>query len=147
MKLQQIVFLGLITLLFAETIYSHHARTPVYDAGRSVTVEGLVTEFRFFNPHAEISLDVTDDAGNLVKWSIEMAGRLNLTVGGWTGDSVMVGERVVITGNPTHTGSPGLWLEHLIRADGSELLLPGAVRSNALEEERRRRIEEREQRN
>ncbi len=147
MKPRRTLLLGLVMLISTEGVYAHHARSPVYNASLSVTVEGLVTEFNFFNPHAEISLDVTDDAGNLVEWSIELAGKLNLTVGGWTDDSVMVGERVVITGNPTYTGSPGLWLEHLIRADGSELLLPGAVRSNALEEERRRRIEEREQRN
>jgi hypothetical protein len=147
MKPRRTLLLGLVMLISAEGVYAHHARSPVYNASRSVTVEGLVTEFNFYNPHAVISLDVTDDAGELVKWSIELAGKLNLTVGGWTDDSVMVGERVVITGNPTHTGSPGLWLVRLIRADGSELLLPGEVRSNALEDERRRRIEERDQQN
>ena len=147
MKPRRTLLLGLVMLISAEGVYAHHARSPVYNASRSVTVEGLVTEFNFFNPHAEISLDVTDDAGKLVEWSIELAGKLNLTVGGWTDDSVMVGERVVITGNPTYTGSPGLWLVRLIRADGSELLLPGTVRSNALEDERRRRIEERDQQN
>ncbi len=147
MKLRQILFLGLVTLLCAGNVYSHHARTPVYDVNSSVTVEGLVTEFLFVNPHSVITLDVSDDAGNVEKWSVAMAGRLNLIVGGWTQDSVMVGERVVIIGNPTRTGSPGLWLERLIRADGSELLLPGALRTNALEDERRQRIKEREQRN
>ena len=147
MKLRQILFLGLVTLLSAGSVNSHHARTPVYDVTRSSTVEGIVTEFLFVNPHAVISLDVSDDAGNVVNWSVAMAGRLNLIVGGWTEDSVMVGEQVVIIGNPTRTGSPGLCLERLIRADGSELLLPGTLRTNALEDERRRRIKEREQRN
>ncbi len=147
MKQRPIWLLGILTLLSTESIHSHHARTPVYDASLTVTVEGLVTEFSLFNPHAMIALDVTDDAGDLVKWSIELPGKLNLTVGGWTDDSVIVGERVTISGNPTYTGSSGLWLQHLIRADGSELLLPGAERANALEDERRRRIKERDQRN
>ena len=147
MTWRQILFVALLTLVSAEGVYSHHARTPVYDARRTVTVEGVVTEFSLINPHAYISLDVTDDAGELVQWSIELPGKLNLTVGGWTDDSVTVGERVVISGNPTHTGSSALWLEHLLRADGSELLLPGAERSNALEDERRRRIRERDQQN
>ncbi len=147
MKPRRTLLLGLVMLISAEGVYAHHARSPVYDANLTVTVEGLVTEFSFFNPHAVISLDVADDAGNAVNWVIAMPGRLNLTVGGWTEDSVRVGERVVISGNPTRTGSPGLWLQSLIRADGSELLLPGAERSNALEDERRRRIEERDQQN
>ncbi len=147
MKQRPILLLGILTLLSTESIHSHHARTPVYDASLTVTVEGLVTEFSLFNPHASIFLDVTDDAGNLVKWSIELPGKLNLTVGGWTDDSVIVGERVAISGNPTYTGSSGMWLVRLIRADGSELLLPGAERASALEDERRRRIKERDQQN
>lgn len=147
MKQRPIWLLGILTLLSTKSLYAHHARTPVYDASLTVTVDGLVTEFSLFNPHARITLDVTDDAGDLVKWSIELPGKLNLTVGGWTDESVVVGERVTISGNPTYTGSSGLWLQHLIRADGSELLLPGAERANALEDERRQRIKERDQRN
>ena len=147
MKQRPILLLGILTLLSTESIHSHHARSPVYDSSLTVTVEGLVTEFSFFNPHAKISLDVTDDTGKLVKWSIELPGKLNLTVGGWMDDSIVVGERVAISGNPTYTGSSGMWLVSLVRADGSELLLPGTERSNALEDERRRRIEQRNQQN
>ena len=146
MKQRPILSIGLLMLLSAEGVYAHHARSPVYDASLTVTVEGLVTEFSFFNPHAMISLDVTDDTGKLVKWSIELPGKLNLTVGGWTDDSIILGERVAISGNPTYTGSSGMWLVSLIRADGSELLLPGTERANALEDERRQRIKERDQR-
>ncbi len=147
MKQRPILSLGLLMLLSAEAVYAHHARSPVYDASLTVSVEGLVTEFSFFNPHAKSSLDVTDDTGKLVKWSVELPGKLNLTVGGWTDDSIIVGERVAISGNPTYTSSSGMWLVSLIRADGSELLLPGTERSNALEDERRRRIEQRNQQN
>ncbi len=147
MTLRLLLLVGLITLLSAEGVRAHHARTPVYDARRTVTVEGVVTEFSLINPHAYISLAVTDDAGDVVMWSIELPGKLNLTVGNWTDDSVTPGERIVISGNPTHTGSPGLWLVRLTGADGSELLLPGAERSDALEEERRQRIRERDQQN
>ena len=38
----------------------HHAFSPVYDSKRSVTVAGVVTEFRFVNPHAMLSLEVND---------------------------------------------------------------------------------------
>ncbi len=147
MSLQQVLCASFLMLITAEYVYSHHARTPVFDGSRVITVEGLVTEFRLINPHASISLDVTDGDGNVVTWSIELPGKLNLSVGSWTDESVNVGERVVISGNPTHTGSSGLWLTKLWRADGRELLLPGAERTDALEEERRRRIEERNQRN
>jgi len=33
---------------------ARHAFAPVYDAQRMVAVQGIVTEFRFINPHAMI---------------------------------------------------------------------------------------------
>ena len=41
---------------------AHHAFSPVYEESRTITVEGVVTEFRFINPHALMSMDVTDAA-------------------------------------------------------------------------------------
>ena len=46
---------------------AHHAFSPVYDDKRTVTVAGVVTQFRFVNPHAFLSLDVTDDTGKTSK--------------------------------------------------------------------------------
>jgi len=59
--------------------------------------------------------------------------------------TIEVGERITVTGNPTHTGSPRLFFISLKRADGSTLLRPAFERLNALEQDRRRRIEQREQ--
>ena len=80
MKKVRAIFLPTVTalLLVAGAANSHHAFAPVYDGGRTVTVEGVVTEFRLVNPHATISMDVTDDAGNVVQWSVELSGKLNL---------------------------------------------------------------------
>jgi len=103
-----------------------------------------VTSFRLVNPHAMLTMDVTDDAGKVVKWTVEFAGRLNLTVSGWTDDTITAGERVTVTGNPTHTGSARLFFVQLVRADGTELR-SGDERLKAIEEERRQRTKERDQ--
>ena len=124
---------------------SHHAFAPVYDAKRTITVEGVVTQFRFVNPHATMSMDVTNEAGKVVKWTVEFAGRLNLSEVGWTVDSVKAGERVTVTGNPTHTGSERMFFRRLVRADGTELLPAGPQRLTAIEEERRKRASQRNQ--
>ncbi|HEY5566306.1 MAG TPA: hypothetical protein VIM81_03565, partial [Gammaproteobacteria bacterium] len=81
----------------------------------------------------------SDDAGNVVEWTVEFSGRLNLTVGGWTDDTISPGERVTVSGNPTHTGSPRMFFRRLVRADGTELRPPSAARQGAIEEERRQR--------
>ena len=124
---------------------SHHAFSPVYDEKRTMTVEGIVTEFRFVNPHAMMFMDVTDQAGSVVKWVVEFAGRLNLSDVGWTAGSITPGERVTVTGNPTHTGSSRMFFRRIVRADGTELLSANAQRLSAIEEERRQRARQRDQ--
>jgi hypothetical protein len=127
----------------AGPLYSHHAFTPVYDGDRTITVTGVVTEFRLVNPHAMMSMDVTDDAGKIVKWTVEFAGRLNLTEVGWTPKTLVPGERVTVSGNPTHTNSARMFFRKLVKPDGTELLPSGAQRDLELEELRRQRARDR----
>ena len=122
---------------------AHHSFSAVYDDKRSVTVTGVVTQFRFVNPHALMSLDVTDDKGKAVTWVVEFAGRLNLAEIGWTADSIKSGETLTVTGNPTHTPAPRLAFQKIVKADGSELLPAAAQRNQTLEEERRERAKRR----
>ena len=127
-------------LMLASTPASpHHAFSPVYDEARVITVAGVVTEFRFVNPHAMLLMDANDDAGKVVQWTVEFAGRLNLSEFGWTTDSVKAGERVTVTGNPTHAGSARMFFRKIVRADGTELLPGNAQRLDTIEEQRRRR--------
>ena len=131
----------MIALLFAcaRTATSHHSFSAVYDDTRLLTVAGVVTQFKFVNPHAMMTMNVTDASGKVSKWTVEFAGRLNLSNVGWTAESIKAGERVTVTGNPTHSGSERIAFKKLLHADGTELLPAGPQRANALEEERRQR--------
>ena len=139
------LFVVPVLVLSVARASSHHAFSPVYDEKRVIAVVGVVTQFRFVNPHAMMSMDVTNESGKVVKWVVEFAGRLNLSEIGWTADSIKSGERVTVTGNPTHTGSQRMAFRRLVRADGTELLPAGPQRLNAIEEERRQRARQRDQ--
>jgi hypothetical protein len=141
--LRAVPFVLTVFVLTAGGVSAHHALSPVYDAKRTITVDGVVTQFRFVNPHSMLLMDVTDKAGKVVKWNVEFAGRLNLEEAGWTADSIKVGERVKVTGNPTWTGSQRMAFVKLVRADGTELEPGRAQRVSAIEEERRQRAKQR----
>jgi len=134
-----------VLALTAADARPHHAFSPVYDEKQLITVAGVVTEFRFVNPHAMLLMDVTDETGKAAPWVVEFAGRLNLSEFGWTAGSITPGERVTVTGNPTHTGSQRMFFRKLVRADGTELLPGNAQRLDAIDEQRRRRARERDQ--
>jgi Family of unknown function (DUF6152) len=124
---------------------AHHSFSAVYDDKRTISVTGIVTEFRFVNPHALMAVNVADDAGKTVKWTVEFAGRLNLSEVGWTADSIKSGERVTVTGNPAHSIPARMSFLRLVRADGTVLLPASPQRSDAIDAERRERARLRDQ--
>ena len=135
-----------IVMAGARSVTAHHAFSPVYDDKRTVTIEGVVTEFRFVNPHSMMTMEVRDDGGAVTRWVVEFAGRLNLSEVGWTADSIKAGERVSVTGNPTWEKMPRLFFRRLVRPDGTELRPGAAQQENTLEAERRQRALERDKR-
>ena len=142
-------YLGAIAfmILGMTSVRAHHAFSPVYDDKRTVTIEGVVTEFRFVNPHSMMTMEVRDESGAVTKWVVEFAGRLNLSEVGWTAESIKAGERVSVTGNPTWEKMPRLFFLRLVHPDGTELLPGAAQRQNTLEAERQQRARERDRRN
>jgi hypothetical protein len=145
MRLRTLLFVLPILIFMVASAFSHHAFSPVYDAKRTITVDGVVTQFRFVNPHAMMLMDVKDKTGKVVKWNVEFAGRLNLEEAGWTADSIKPGEHVKVTGNPAWKSDQRMAFVKLVRADGTELEPGRAQRLSAIEEERRQRAKQREQ--
>jgi hypothetical protein len=138
--------LAVLLFLLPNTVsLAHHAFSPVYDGPRTVTSKGILTEFKLVNPHATMTLDVTNEAGKHETWTVEMAGLLSLSRQGWTEDSVSLGEQLTVTGNPTHTGSPRIAFRRLVLPNGQELLDPNDNRQDDIEEQRRERARQRTQ--
>ena len=53
-------------------VQAHHSIAAVYDTSRQVRVEGVVTSFRFVNPHPFLMLNVIDAAGKGQAWRLEV---------------------------------------------------------------------------
>ena|SRR5579862_6173988 len=141
MKLLGSFTMVLLLLVFGVPMaHSHHSFSGVYDGKRVVTVSGVVTQFKFVNPHALLLMDVADESGKVSKWTIEFAGRLNLSEIGWTADSIKAREKVTVTGNPTHAaGLPRLAFVKIVKSDGTVLLPAAEEHAKTIDEERRQR--------
>jgi hypothetical protein len=139
------ISMTLVLLASARIAYSHHSFSAVYDGTKQTNVEGVVTQFRFVNPHAMMYLDAKDASGKAVKWVVEFDGRLNLSNFGWTADSIKAGEHVTVTGNPSHNEPNRMFFNKLVHADGTELVRGALSRLNGVEEERKERARLRDQ--
>lgn len=135
----------LVVLVQHGSLHAHHAFSPVYDGSKTVTITGTLTDFKLVNPHAMMTIDVVDKAGKHVAWTVEMPGLLSLTRLGWTEKTVEVGDRLTVNGNPTHTGSARVAFKKIVLANGTELLDPNEDRAGTVEEQRRERARQRQQ--
>ena len=145
MRLRTLLFVLPILIFTVASASSHHAFSPVYDAKRTITVAGVVTQFRFVNPHAMMLMEVKNKAGKVETWNVEFAGRLNLEEAGWNAQTIKPGEHVKVTGNPAWQSSQRMAFVKLVRADGTQLEPGRAQRLSAIEEERRQRAQQRTQ--
>ena len=105
-------------LLGTFTAEAHHSISGMYDTRRNVRLEGIVTQWEFVNPHAFLTLDATE-SGRTQRWWIELDDRGELSEIGMTAKTLQPGDRVVVTGSPSHREANRLYLGRLDRpADG-----------------------------
>jgi uncharacterized protein DUF6152 len=101
------------------TADAHHSLATVYDSSRPVTIDGIVSEFYFVNPHPYLVVTVRDANGQTKSWRLEMDNRWELSDVGMSGNTFRAGERVVVTGDPARTQAQMLYVRALDRpADG-----------------------------
>jgi hypothetical protein len=111
------LFMGLAVSI--TTAHAHHSLSSVYDSSRPVTIDGIVSEFFFVNPHPYLVVAVRDANGQTRSWRLEMDNRRELTEVGMSDTSFRTGDRVVVTGDPGRTQAQLLYVRALDRpADG-----------------------------
>ena len=99
--------------------HAHHNAAAVYDVENLISVEGTVTEVHMVNPHAVI---IVESADNSDEWEIEVVGPALLRRWGWTRDTVPVGAKVLVVGNPARSGANVMFLERFVFEDGREVV-------------------------
>ena len=110
--------LGAAILALAATAGAHHSIAGMYDASRNATLEGVVAEFQFINPHPILVVDVRrGDATE--RWQMEMDNRRELIEIGVTETTLKPGDRIVVYGSPARREVRRLYIRRLDRpADG-----------------------------
>ena len=119
------VFVCLITVFgFAAgtSANAHHSFTAEFTAEKTATLEGVVTQVWFRNPHVRYVFTVTDADGNEESWDARGSPVVWLARKGWTKDSIKVGDRVSFYGFLGKDGRKLLSIMTVTLEDGTELI-------------------------
>ena len=74
MKLKLFAAVLAVALLAASQARAHHSFAATYFEDKTMQIEGKLVQFQFRNPHSFIQLEVKDEKGQVVRWSIEWGG-------------------------------------------------------------------------
>jgi len=97
---------------------AHHSYA-MFDRDKDVALTGTVKEWRWTNPHTWLVLDVMNDDGKLVEWSIEGQSPQVLRLQGFAGKDMMKpGDKVTVHIHPLRDGTNGGQLAAVITSEG-----------------------------
>lgn len=100
-------------------VLSAHHSMAGYDDTKKITLSGVVSEYRWRNPHAWVVWDVKDEGGKVVQWSGELPAINTDQALGMSKNSLKVGDEIAVTVNPSRLGTPDGRVWKIIKKDGT----------------------------
>ena len=97
--LSKIVFVIAVLTLVSMTARAHHSAS-IYDMGETLTVDGVITEIDWANPHVYLHVAEKTESGDDVLWEVETLPPAAMRRIGWTSETLKTGDSVVVIGNP-----------------------------------------------
>lgn len=112
---------GFAIVLASRTVLAHHS-FAMFEMDKNVEYSGVVTEWKWQNPHVHFNVLVKDGPPDTVgTWDVE-GGSINImSRQGWTRISYKAGDPVKLVGHPMKDGSKGISLFYAIKPDGTRL--------------------------
>jgi hypothetical protein len=129
MNLKVVSLVAVTVAAFAAPAVAHHS-FAMFDRDKTVTLEGMVKEFEWTNPHSWLRFTVNDEkSGKPIVWAVELSSPSRLITMGMHADSVKPGDAVSVTFHPMKDGSRGGQFIQAVLPGGKEV-----IRANARDE-------------
>ncbi|HKE82512.1 MAG TPA: DUF6152 family protein [Vicinamibacterales bacterium] len=114
------VILMAVGVFSVTSAWAHHS-FAAYEPSKQIKLVGVVTEFKWTNPHVYIQLDGQESTGGETKrWLIECASTSILNRAGWRFNLIKAGDKVTVIVAPLRNGEPAALLKQMTLADGTK---------------------------
>jgi hypothetical protein len=114
------VLLAIVVMCASGSVATAHHSATMFEESKTITVEGVVKEFQYTNPHSWLLVDVKDKDGKVITWGFEAEGPSTLQRAGIRPSEFPAGTRLTITGRPMKDGRPAAIWVNAVRADGKK---------------------------
>jgi hypothetical protein len=104
----------------APSLLAHHSNSA-FQVDKIIELKGVVTEWKWVNPHTWIYLSVDDGKGGKVEWQIEGRPPGILSRAGWTKYSIKAGSVITVHCSPAKDGSHSGLVARVTLEDGTIL--------------------------
>ena len=128
MKVQPLCLAGIAAVLLVPPAFAHHS-FAMFDAEKTITLNGTVKEFEWTNPHMWLYVMVQDAGGKALEYPLEMQGPGQSLKNGWKQDSLKPGDKVTVEMHPLKTGARGGQLLTVVLPSGQKLNVGGKAPS------------------
>ncbi len=120
MKLTSVIVGTGVFALAGMPALSHHSAN-MFDPQKETVLHGSIKEFQWSNPHTWIQLNVADESGKVLEWSIEGSSPNQLGRQGLKRNTLKPGDELEITVHPLRDGQPGGSFVRAVMTDGRKL--------------------------
>ena len=99
---------------------AHHSFAP-YEPTLQIKFSGVITQFKWGNPHVYIEMDAVDEkTGATRHWLVECASTSILNRAGWKFNMLKAGDKVTVIVSPLRNGEPAALLKQITLAGGAK---------------------------
>ena len=121
MKKMRVALMAIAVVMASAVPSLAHHSFAVYDPTLQVKLSGVVTTFKWTNPHVYLEIDASDPkTGEARHWLLECASTSILNRAGWKFNMLKPGDKITVIVSPLRTGEPAALLKQLTLADGSK---------------------------
>jgi len=102
-------------LLNSQGAIAHHAFTAQYDAEARTELTGVIVKVEWLNPHAYFYIDVeNEETGEVTTWACELGSPVSMMRQGWTRQSLVLGDILVVEGALARDGSASMNAQRVV---------------------------------
>jgi len=121
---------AIFALVLAATIASaHHNSSAVFDLETEIAIGGIIEDYEWRNPHLYFYIATTNEAGEEMTWRVEAGPLAIMKRLGWARDSLVEGDKIEITANPSR--NPAKQSAFLVSVKSAGSVLPSFRRAES----------------